>query len=259
MVSDASIPSLLPLDDANGVPLELVESIEIRSAPPATTVPVDKVRMKTPDDNQDVQLIGLLPRQQLRLRSDDPNRPRTLDTAEVRTIDINSTTDEGKAGIAWMTWSNEKDKAPLAEDTIAFRLGSRSEIDLVATRLEHLRRAAARTPDEAEKQLDKLVAQLGSGSVQQREKASEKLKAMDKKMLPYLRKKYAASRDPEIRARIEDVIESHGETLSGSATDEDPGKSYPLYDGGWGIEGQLTVGSSVWIEGRQPRDQLKAN
>ncbi len=254
-ISHASIPSLLPMDDANGVPLELVESIEVRSTPPTTTSPVDKVRMKTPDDNEDIHLVGLLPRQQLRLGFDNPDKPQTLDTANVRTLDINSTTDEGKAGIAWMTWSGEKDKAPLAQDTIAFRLGSRSRIDLVATRMEHLKRATARTPDEAEKQLDELVAQLGSGTVQQREKASEKLKAMDKKVLPYLRKKYAASRDPEIRSRIEDAIESHGETLSGDSTTGELGKHkrHSFSESNWdtpNVHEQF-----IWIE----QVQLKAD
>jgi hypothetical protein len=65
-------------------------------------------------------------------------------------------------------------------------------------------------PPEALKKIEKLVAQLGAESYLDREKAQKALIAMGKSIVPLLKKYLAETRDPEIRQRIQAVLEQLG-------------------------------------------------
>ncbi|MFP4054986.1 MAG: hypothetical protein ACLFV7_14090, partial [Phycisphaerae bacterium] len=71
----------------------------------------------------------------------------------------------------------------------------------------------------------KLVEKLGNEDRAQREQATADLMAMPKTILPLLREHFRQSRDAEVRARIEMVVEHHGEKIKDSAVRPTPARS----------------------------------
>ncbi|MDP7289161.1 MAG: hypothetical protein QGH94_14340, partial [Phycisphaerae bacterium] len=74
-------------------------------------------------------------------------------------------------------------------------------------------------PTAARAAVEKLIAQLGAESYEDRQKASKKLLSMGKSISPML-KKHLANSDPEVRQRIEDLLEQFGG--SGAPTPTSP-------------------------------------
>jgi uncharacterized protein (TIGR03067 family) len=67
--------------------------------------------------------------------------------------------------------------------------------------------------DQQDKEIERLVKQLGSEVYKEREAASEELEAVGEPALGALRKAAASSDDPEIRRRAEQIIQSHQEKV----------------------------------------------
>jgi hypothetical protein len=58
-------------------------------------------------------------------------------------------------------------------------------------------------------EIEKLIAQLGAESYEDRQAASKKLRELGKSISPLLRK-HLTNSDPEVRQRIEDILEQLG-------------------------------------------------
>lgn len=104
-------------------------------------------------------------------------------------------------------WDGTSQKCRLKEEYIGFQISPGPKFTIHTSQIIGVARSQAMPPDEIIKKVEDLVARLSAESFQDRETASKELKAIGKGIIPLL-KKYLNNKDPEVRQRIQDVIES---------------------------------------------------
>jgi len=94
--------------------------------------------------------------------------------------------------------------------------------------------------------IEKLIAQLGAEGYKDREAAATALVGMGKGIIPLI-KRHLSNKDPEIRQRIEDVLEQLGyKSPSAAPTPSNP-QTIHLNGGNWKIQGRQ--GGQIIING----------
>ena len=162
------------------------------------------------------ELFGTLTAGKFQLTTDygelaiDPSRVKTM---QFRPEDLGRT-------IVGM-WKGSVLKGRLGKSQLGFAISPGTVLDIYAGQFVSIECPLPMPPQAARDEVEKLVAQLGAESYEDRQKASKELVKMGKNILPIL-KDHLKTGDPEIRQRIEDVMEQLG---GGSAT---PVRSTPL-------------------------------
>ncbi|MHC4983283.1 MAG: hypothetical protein ACYTF6_08975, partial [Planctomycetota bacterium] len=104
-------------------------------------------------------------------------------------------------------WDGSELTGELAEPAVAFSIsGEGPTLKLPAAEVASITRTSPLPPAEIIEKVEKLIAQLGAESFRDREAASETLIKLGKGIAPLLRK-HASNPDPEVRQRIEHILE----------------------------------------------------
>lgn len=106
-------------------------------------------------------------------------------------------------------WDGSVLRGQCRQDTLTFQVSPGPAVQLHVGQVSQVRRQEALPPLEDRQKLERLVGQLGAESYKDRQAATEELLRMGKGILPMLRK-FSATTDPEVRQRLEDVMEKLG-------------------------------------------------
>lgn len=117
-------------------------------------------------------------------------------------------------------WDGTTLRGSLAPEQLSFALYPGPELKLHTGQIRSIVSSQALPPEEISRRVERLVAQLGAESYKDRQAAMESLVKMDAHILPLLRG-YLDSSDPEVRQRIEEVMERLGGTV-GAGNPADP-------------------------------------
>ncbi|MGB2820263.1 MAG: hypothetical protein WBF17_04735, partial [Phycisphaerae bacterium] len=203
------IPVTLRLGPKLAIDRHLVTSIQFAAEerPDAT---LDSVTLSNGDE-----LFGRLAAEKLTLKTD--YGPVALRPENIQAIAF-SPTHLGRAAL--QLWDGSVLRGQCSADTLAFEITPGPIVSVYIGQFVRIQRSQALPPREIREQLQKLVGQLGAESYKDRQAATEALVRMGKGVIPMLRK-YLTTSDPEVRQRIEDVINRLG---GGSGT---PGPPHP--------------------------------
>ena len=150
------------------------------------------------------ELFGTLTAGKFKLTTDygrvaiDPSRVKTM---KFRPEDLGRT-------IVGM-WKGSILKGRLGQSQLGFAISPETVMDIHAGQFVSIECPLPLPPKAARIEVEKLIAQLGAESYEDRQKASKKLLELGKSIAPMLRK-HLISSDPEIRQRIEDILEQFG-------------------------------------------------
>jgi hypothetical protein len=131
-----------------------------------------------------------------------------VDPTSVKVIGF-SRTHLGRVSIRM--WNGTALSGQLAQSGIRFRVDSGPEITLLPGYCVRITRRQAVAPREMAERIDELVALLGAESFVDRQRAVKELVEMARGILPLLREHLAKTRDPEVRQKLQDIIEALGE------------------------------------------------
>ena len=172
----------------------------------------------------------------------------TLTTAYGK-VDINVSQVKGikfKSGAPDQTtvqmWNGSVIKGKLNVDEIGFAVTQGDRWALPVTRITSITCPQAIPPKAMRLKIEKLIAQLGAESYKDREAAATALVSMGKGIIPLI-KRHLSNKDPEIRQRIEDVLEQLGyKSPSAAPTPPNP-HTIHLNEGLWEIQqgGQILI------------------
>jgi len=108
------------------------------------------------------------------------------------------------------TWGGGVMTGRLVEPTIAFAIApGGATVKAKTAQIASITRTSALPPPEVRRKVEQLVAQLGAESFQDRQAAGKALVKMGRSIVPLL-KPHLKSNDPEIRQRIQDILEQLG-------------------------------------------------
>jgi len=154
------------------------------------------------------ELFGALTAGKFKLTTDygeieiDPSRVRTM---KFRPEDLGRTI----VGL----WRGSILKGRLNQSQLGFAIAPRTVLKIYAGQFVSITCPLPLPPQAARSEVEKLVAQLGAESYEDRQAATKKLVEMGKSILPIL-KDHLKTGDPEVRQRIEDVIEQLGSNVN---------------------------------------------
>ena len=114
-------------------------------------------------------------------------------------------------------WKGSILKGRLGQSQLGFAISPKTVLNIYAGQFVSIDCPLPLPPTAARAEVEKLIAQLGAESYEDRQKASKKLQALGKSILPMLQK-HLASSDPEVRQRIEDIIEQLGGSIAPTPT-----------------------------------------
>ncbi len=106
-------------------------------------------------------------------------------------------------------WKGSILKGRLGKSQLGFAITPKTVLNVYAGQFVSIECPLPLPPQAARTEVEKLVAQLGSESYENRQKASKTLIKMGKSIVPIL-KDHLQTGDPEVRQRIEDVMEQLG-------------------------------------------------
>lgn len=110
----------------------------------------------------------------------------------------------GRATVAM--WDSTILRGRVEETELVFRLEPGPTLKIHPDRVVAIHRSQAMPPSDMTTRVRQLVAQLGAESYQDREKATQELRKMPKGVIPLLRS-HLKDNDPEVRQRIENIIQ----------------------------------------------------
>jgi hypothetical protein len=154
------------------------------------------------------ELFGALTAGKFKLTTDygqieiDPSRVQTM---KFRPEDLGRT-------IVGM-WKGSILKGRLGKSQLGFAVTPKTVLNIYAGQFVSINCPLPLPPKAARDEVEKLVAQLGAESYEDRQKATKTLVEMGKNILPIL-KDHLKTGDPEVRQRIEDVMEQLGSGVS---------------------------------------------
>ena len=106
-------------------------------------------------------------------------------------------------------WNGSVYRGQLTKQELTFQIVPGPALKVYAGQFESLVRPQPLPPGELREKVEKLVARLSAESYKDRQAATEELKKMGAAIAPLLGK-YAKSDDPEVRHRIEEILEHIG-------------------------------------------------
>ncbi|MDP6546484.1 MAG: hypothetical protein QGH60_21100 [Phycisphaerae bacterium] len=154
------------------------------------------------------ELFGALTAGKFKLTTDygqieiDPSRVKTM---KFRPEDLGRT-------IVGM-WKGSILKGRLGQSQLGFAISPKTVLNIHAGQFVSIECPLPMPPKAARDEVEKLVAQLGAESYEDRQNASKELVKMGKNIVPIL-KDHLKTGDPEVRQRIEDVMEQLGSGLT---------------------------------------------
>jgi hypothetical protein len=192
------IPLTLKLGPKLTVPRNLVAQVQFAAEekPDGT---LDAVVLSNGDE-----LFGRLAAESLTLKTD--YGPVTLRPENIQGMTF-SKTHLGRAAL--QLWDGSVLRGQCSKETLAFQIAPGPTLDIYVGQFVEIRRSQALPPKDVLEKLQRLVGQLGAESYKDRQAATEELIKMGKGIIPMLRK-YLTTSDPEVRQRIEDIIERLG-------------------------------------------------
>jgi hypothetical protein len=107
-------------------------------------------------------------------------------------------------------WNGSVLRGQLMQDSIRFRIAGGPALELYPNQCTSIVRSQTLPHTKILKEIETLVAQLGAESYADRQAATELLKKLGPGTIPLLKKFKQRSKDPEIRHRLEAVLESLG-------------------------------------------------
>ncbi len=111
--------------------------------------------------------------------------------------------------VAMLLWDGSVLRGQCQQEVLSFKIDPGPPIDLHIGQCVQIRRNQALPPKDIREKLLKFVGQLGAESYKDRQAASAELVKMGKGIVPLLQQHLSAS-DPEVRQRLEDIIEKLG-------------------------------------------------
>lgn len=121
------------------------------------------------------------------------------------------TFDKADAGMATVhLWNNSVVRGRFDKEELAFQIVPGPALKVHVKECAGVVRTQAMPPEEIRKQVEKLIGQLASESYKDRQLASESLVRLGPSIVPVLQRHQKATKDPEVRARIDEVIERLG-------------------------------------------------
>jgi hypothetical protein len=150
------------------------------------------------------RLLGYLIDQELTLK----NKYGTvkLNPSNLRSI----SRDSARPGLVKVTlWNDSVLHGELPDEKLEFQISPGPVIKIDPSQITSLVRSLALPPKLILTKVEKLVAQLGAESYRDRQAAQEELIRMGKTIIPIL-KKHTANMDPEIRQRIQEILDKLG-------------------------------------------------
>ena len=168
-------------------------------------------------------------------------------------VDVNVSQVKGikfKSGAADQTtvqmWNGSTIKGKLNVGEIAFAVSPGDRWALPVATITSITCPQAIPPKAIRLKIEKLIARLGAEGYKDREAAAAALVGMGKGIIPLI-KRHLSNKDPEIRQRIEDVLEQLGyKSPSDAPIPLDPNTIH-LNGGNWQIQGQQ--GGQILING----------
>ena len=154
------------------------------------------------------ELFGSLTAGKFKLTTDfgkigvDPSRVKTM---KFRPEDL------GRTIVG--TWKGSVLKGRLGKSQLGFALSPKTVLNIYAGQFVSIECPLPLAPQAARGEVEKLVAQLGAESFDDRQKATKTLVKMGKSILPIL-KDHLKTGDPEVRQRIEDIMEQLGSAVT---------------------------------------------
>jgi hypothetical protein len=133
-----------------------------------------------------------------------------IDPARVQTMKFRPE-DLGRTIVG--TWKGSILKGRLDQSQLGFAISPKTVLNIYAGQFVSIECPLPLPPKAARTEVEKLVGQLGAESYEDRQKASKTLIKMGKSILPIL-KDHLQTGDPEVRQRIEDVMEQLGSGLT---------------------------------------------
>ncbi|MBT3198350.1 MAG: HEAT repeat domain-containing protein [Phycisphaerales bacterium] len=132
----------------------------------------------------------------------DPSRVKTM---QFRPEDLGRT----EVGM----WTGSVLKGRLGKSQLGFSISPKTVLNIYAGQFVSISCPLPLPPQAARSEVEKLVAQLGAESYEDRQNASKALVKMGKNILPIL-KDHLKTGDPEVRQRVEDVMEQLGSSVA---------------------------------------------
>ncbi|MCD4823796.1 MAG: HEAT repeat domain-containing protein [Phycisphaerae bacterium] len=196
LIEQAEIPVQLRLCDKQTIKRDMITGIEfavdVKATPPAATVILS---------NGD-KLFGRLDEKQLQLKGKYGNIK--VNPASIKSLhQVPSRQGEVKMKL----WNNSVFQGVLVNEELRFQLVPGPTVLISPAQIASLEQTNALPPGHVVKDITKLVAQLGSESYKDRKAAQDTLTKMGAEVIPIL-KKHANSKDPEIRQRIAEILET---------------------------------------------------
>ncbi|MFP4140856.1 MAG: hypothetical protein ACOCZU_07410 [Planctomycetota bacterium] len=111
---------------------------------------------------------------------------------------------------AVVLWNGSVLRGQLMQDSIRFRIAGGPVLDLYPNQCTSIIRSQTMPHTKILKEIETLVAQLGAESYADRQAATELLKKLGPGTIPLLKRFKQRSKDPEIRHRLESVLETLG-------------------------------------------------
>jgi HEAT repeat protein len=116
-------------------------------------------------------------------------------------------------------WNGSVLRGRLTNDEIGFQIIPGPALRLRTEHCLRIERSLAMPPDEVNEKVSALIRRLASDNYLEREKATAALVELGDGIIPVLKKRLQEARDPEVRQRIEEVIEKLGVRLHPAAPD----------------------------------------
>ena len=142
-----------------------------------------------------------------------------------------------------LMWNGSVIKGKLNVDEIGFAVSPGDRWALPVAKITSITCPQAIPPKAMRLKIEKLIAQLGAEGYKDREAAATALVSMGKGIIPLI-KRHLSNKDPEIRQRIEDVLEQLGYKSPSSAPIQPHPHNIQL-DGQWIMQGQQ--GGQIFI------------
>ncbi len=214
---------LVPLRSGAFEPVSVPASLVAKLKLSTQQLPADELTTVTFGAKGRNPMLGRLLDETLAARDParDANAPLAIHEIKKLTVrdpqarpDDEAPADANAVRVSVELWSGQTVERLVVEPHIRLELGSDSVATVRLASIRQIERKQASAPSSVRRRVAKLIQQLGSPASDQRNEASAALKKMNKTILPVLREHHRKSKDPEVRARIEDIFEHYGEEIT---------------------------------------------
>ncbi len=217
MILPEKIRLELKLGSSVELPRDMIAQLRF-AAEEKPAADLDRVLLANGDE-----LFGRATDKAIRLATEFTTEPMSIPTSNVRALELSPT---HIARAAVQMWDGSVLRGELSPAELTFAVAGGPTLRLHAGEVLGLLRTDAVPPEDLVQKVDKLVAQLGAESHEDREAAMKELEALKGAIVPLL-KKHLSSTDPEVRHRVKQLLEKLGEGEKPSGPDGPPG----LFDG----------------------------